>query len=81
MAAIRAILSGYNPLEEGEGGLYETCERLAGDEVEKLLDKLRNSPYPRLKPHVSGPGMLDTTRRALARAGYDWYDLVRRTIV
>jgi hypothetical protein len=79
VAAIRAILSGHNPLEEGKGGLYETCERLAGDEAERLLDRLRNFPCPRLKPHVSGPGILDATRRALSRAGYDWDELVSRT--
>lgn len=70
IAAIRAVLSGHNPLEEGEGGLYDTCERLTGDGGKKLLESLRNFPYPRLKPYVSGPHVLEATRLALARAGY-----------
>jgi len=78
LAAIRAILSSHNPLEEGEGGLYETCERLLGDEIEPLLERLRKFPYPPLKPHASGPGIMDAARQALARAGYDWDDLVSR---
>ncbi len=78
IAAIRTVLSNHNLLEEGEGGLYDTCERSTGDGIEKLLEKLRNFPYPRLKPHVSGLGILDATRRALARAGYDWDALMRR---
>jgi len=77
-AAISAILSGHNPLEEGSGGLYETCEHLVGNGVEALLEVLRNAPYPRLKPHVSGPGILDATRRTLTRAGYDLDELVSR---
>jgi hypothetical protein len=79
MAVVRAILSGHNQLEEGTGGFYETCERLAGDEVERLLDELRNFPCPRLKPNVSGPSILEATRHALSRAGYDWDELVSRT--
>ena len=75
IAAIRAILSGHNPLEEGENGLYETCDRLAGDEIGNLLQKLRSFPPPRLKPNVSGPGTMEAVRRQLAKAGYDWDDL------
>ena len=81
IACIKAILSGHNPLEEGKDGLYETCERLAGDEHDSLLEKLRAYPCPRLKPHVSGPGVLEATRRALARAGYEWDELVNRPSV
>jgi hypothetical protein len=78
IACIRAILSGHNFLEEGQDGLYETCERLARDEYDSLLEKLRAYPCPRLKPHVSDPGVLQATRLALARAGYEWDELVNR---
>lgn len=70
IACIKAILSVHNPLEEAKDGLYETCERLVADQLGELLEKLRAYPCPRLKPHVSSPGVLDATRRALARAGY-----------
>ncbi len=78
IACIKAILSGHNQLEEGTDGLYETCERLTGDQAGTLLEKLRAYPIPRLKPHVSGPAVLEATRRALARAGYRWEELVDR---
>ena len=78
IAAICAILSGHNALEEGSGGLYETCEHLVGNEVAALFEILRNAPYPRLKPHVSGPGILNATRSALTQAGYDLDELVSR---
>lgn len=78
IAAIRAILSGHNPLEEGTGGLYAACEQLAGDRTETLAERLRNAPYSRLKPNVSSPTVLEAARLALGRAGYDWDELVRR---
>lgn len=77
IGAIGAILSSHNLLEEGSGGLYETCEGLVGNGVEALLQVLRNAPYPRLKPHVSSPAVLNATRNALTRAGYDLDELVR----
>lgn len=72
VAAIRAILSVHNLAEEGTGGLYETCEELAGDDLGMLTERLRDAPYPRLKPHVSNARVDEATRRALARAGYDF---------
>jgi hypothetical protein len=76
IVCIKAILFHHNLLEEGEDGLYETCERLASDEFGVILEKLRDYPSPRLKPHASSPVALDATRRALARAGYEWDELV-----
>jgi hypothetical protein len=78
---IKAILSGHNLLEEEKEGLYETCERLTGDEFGPLLEKLRNYPCPRLKPHVSSPVVLEATRRALAKAGYKWDELVNHPAI
>lgn len=81
VACIKAILSVHNLLEEGKDGLYETCERVAGHECDSLLEELRAYPCPRLKPHVSGPVVLEAARRALARAGYDWDELVNRSSI
>ena len=78
IAAIRAILSGHNALEEGAGGLYEVCDEWAGAGSKALAEKLLEVPYPPLKPHVSNPAVLEATRRALSRAGYDWDDLIHR---
>lgn len=76
ITAIRAILSDHNLLEEGPEGLYETCEKLVGNVLTTLVEKLRAAPYPRLRPHVTNAMVLEALRGALARAGYDWDELV-----
>lgn len=72
VAAIRAILQLHNPLEEDPGGMYEQCEELAGPEADRLLHRLEGYPEVRVLPHVDSPLVMDATRRALARAGYDF---------
>ena len=71
IATLRVVLSGHNPLEEDPGGLYETCEKVAGNEVDTLLSKLRAAPEVPVASHVDGPNVLGAARRALARAGFD----------
>ena len=46
-------------------------EELAGAEAEQILRQLQNSPEVKVVPHVDGPFIIEVTRRALARAGYD----------
>jgi hypothetical protein len=72
--AIRAILKDHNPLEEGSGGLYEVCERSAGSEAGILLAKLQSFAEIKLAPHNDGPLVIESTRRAMARAGYNLED-------
>ncbi|HXG50060.1 MAG TPA: hemerythrin domain-containing protein [candidate division Zixibacteria bacterium] len=78
VAALRAILDLHNALEEGPGGLYELCDSLAGGEAGELLDRLRAAPEVSVAPHNDGPGVLEATRRALQRAGYDLDELASR---
>ena len=52
---IQTILEEHNPLEEGPGGLYETCEELAKDELEPLVAQLRAAPEVPVRPHVDSP--------------------------
>jgi hypothetical protein len=73
-AAIRAILKDHNPLEEGSGGVYEVCERLAGSESRTMLAKLQSYAEIKLAPHNDGPLVMESTRRAVARAGYNLED-------
>ena len=70
-AAIRAILKDHNPLEEGSRGVYEVCERLAGSEAATMLARLQSLAEIKLAPHNDGPLVIESTRRAMARAGYD----------
>jgi regulator of cell morphogenesis and NO signaling len=54
VAEIRALLRSHDAFEEGPGGLYETCERLAGDEASELLERIRKAPPVPLAAHFDG---------------------------
>lgn len=69
--AIRTILEAHNPIEEGAGGLYEQCENVAGAEAEQILAQLSSAPEVRVAPHMDALKVIEATRRALAKAGYD----------
>jgi hypothetical protein len=48
---ILSVLTPHNALEEGKGGLYETCDQLLAAEAGALLETLRAFPRPPLAPH------------------------------
>jgi len=72
IATLREVLEKHNPIEEGVGGLYEIGEALAGSEGESLLERLRSAPEVRVAPHADGPFVMESVRRALERAGYEF---------
>ena len=72
IAMIRGILKDHNILEEGPGGLYETCDELAGSEATQLLAKLQAAPEVTVLPHSDTPTVMNTVHRVLERAGYDF---------
>ncbi|MGA2623850.1 MAG: hemerythrin domain-containing protein [Bacteroidota bacterium] len=74
VAALGAILEQHDVLEEMPGGAYEVCEQLAADELESVMDAIRRTPDGPANPYNPNPSVLDATRRALARAGYDLDD-------
>ena len=68
--ALRAILTQHNKLEESEGGLYDLCEQLVGqeaDEVMKMVESVQDVPVLQYRVDSTVMGAL---RRALERAGY-----------
>jgi hypothetical protein len=71
VAAVRAILERHNPIEEGEGGIYDQAELVAGAEAGGILSRLKNFPEVKVLPHVDSDFVLEAARRAVARAGYD----------
>lgn len=71
VATLRRILSAHNPLEEGPDGVYAACEHLAAAESSALLAQLQSAPPVPVAAHSDGPRIMDATRRALARAGYE----------
>lgn len=74
IAALQAILAVHNKVEEGPGGVYETCEQLAGSEAATLLVRLRTTPEVPVASHADSPAIMNATRRALVRAGYNLED-------
>jgi hypothetical protein len=67
---IRGILKDHNTIEEGPGGLYETCDKLAGSEAAQLLAELQAAPEVAVLPHSDTPTVMSTLHRVLERAGY-----------
>jgi hypothetical protein len=72
IATIRAVLKVHNTIEEGSGGLYETCDALAGSEAAQLLAKLQAAPELAVLPCSDSPVVMPAVVRALERAGYSF---------
>lgn len=69
--ALHRILDQHNVLEEQNGGFYALAERLDDAAMKDLEERIRNAPQVRSLPNNPDPRVLDATRRALERAGYD----------
>ena len=74
IGALRAILVSHDLIEEQPAGMYDTLEELTGSELEVLVARARTTPGVPVHPHNDAPFILDATRRALARAGYNLDD-------
>ena len=67
-----SILKCNNSIEEQAGGLYELFEELAASEAESILAQLKAAPAVPVLPHNEKPDALETTKSAVARAGYEF---------
>ncbi|HEV2831732.1 MAG TPA: hypothetical protein VGW31_07110 [Hanamia sp.] len=74
--AIRYVLEKHDLAEEEPGGLYDVCEALTHGQTQELLDQLADTENVSVHPHNSAPIALESARRALARAGYDYDEIV-----
>ncbi|HXV68921.1 MAG TPA: hemerythrin domain-containing protein [Nitrospira sp.] len=77
IAMIRGILKSHNLLEEGPGGLYETCEQLAGPETGAILAKLQAAPEVAVMVYNDSPTVINAVQRAVERAGYEFRESTR----
>lgn len=59
------ILNEHNPLEEDEGGLYDTCEQLAGTDLEAVLARIHAIAPVRVSAHMDEPRIHDHIARML----------------
>lgn len=76
IGALRAILANHDLIEEQPSGMYDRLEELTGPENEGLVARARATPDVPVHPHNDAPFILDATRRALARAGYNLDDYI-----
>ena len=65
---IRTLLRSHDAHEEGPRGLYEACERLAGEEVSALVERAQRAPSVRVAAHFDGVRVRRTAAGALRRA-------------
>ena len=67
---LRRVMIHHHHLEEGSGGLYESCEHYASSVAEDVLKKSEGLPEVPVLPHNPAPGSYEAAIRSLARAGY-----------
>lgn len=76
---IRYILKKHDLAEEEPGGLYDVCEALTQGQTQELLDQLAVTEEVPIHPPNPAPIAIESARRALARAGYDFDEIIRLT--
>ena len=74
ISALRSILASHDLIEEQPSGMYDRLEELTGPEIDSLVARARATTDVPVHPHNSSASILDATRRALARAGYNLDD-------
>lgn len=68
---LRHILGPHNELEEGEKGIYRVLETMDGPNTAALVAKMKAAGEVPVMPFNAKPDVLEVTKRALARAGYE----------
>lgn len=71
ISALHAILEKHNELEEKNGGFYERSDAYDAQASLHMAENVRNAPEVKSLPNNPDPKVLEATRRALERAGYD----------
>jgi hypothetical protein len=66
---LRKILVPHNVVEEGEGGVYETCEALLAAEAAALIERMRAYPPVKVARYQDGPRVCRTAEEALRISG------------
>jgi len=74
---IRQVLEKHDLAEEAPGGLYDVCEALTQGQTQELLDELAITKEVPVHPPNPAPIAIESARRALARAGYDFDEIGR----
>lgn len=73
---IRYVLEKHDMAEEEPGGLYDVCEALTREQTQELLSQLADTEEVPVHPPNAAPIALESARRALARANYNFDEIV-----
>jgi len=68
LTELRALLDAHNVIEEGEGGVYAACERLAGESLSDLHARVLAVPPVRLAPVIDPERIRGEIARAVRAA-------------
>lgn len=74
---VNHILEQHDILEEKEGGMYEACEKLTQNETDQILETLRKTTPVPVHPFNEADYVLDVAKRSVARAGFDFDEIVK----
>jgi hypothetical protein len=77
---VRHILEKHDIAEEEPGGLYDVCEALTQGQTQELLDQLAITEEVPVHPPNPAPIAIESARRALERAGYDFDEIVQLSL-
>lgn len=73
---IRYVLEKHDLAEEEPGGLYEICEALTEGQTDMLLEKLAQTEEVPTHPCNPAPFALESAKRSLVRAKYNFDEIV-----
>lgn len=68
VGVILDLLAVHNPLEEGPGELYETCDALLAPDANAIVERLRTAPEVPVAPHFDGPRVREHVQALLLAA-------------
>ena len=74
---IRFVLDKHDLAEEEPGGLYDICEALTQGQTAELLIQLPKTEEVPVHPPNPAAIAMESARRALIRAGYDFDEIVK----
>ncbi|MGN6618695.1 MAG: hemerythrin domain-containing protein [Ilyomonas sp.] len=69
---LRYVLEKHDLLEEEPGGMYDACEKLTTGETQELLEQLEKVTEVPVQHYNKADYALQSAKRALERAGFDF---------
>ncbi len=66
IATLQGILDEHNPLEDAPGGLYEHCDRIAGDAITAVIGRMEAIAPVRASKHLDEPRIYEHIERMMA---------------